>query len=238
MKTLQERLFVALALALLGAIICLAQSSKSTAGKIQKPSFANAGGPQPSNIQNGETVTIKLPGAHFTGATLRSDGDCRLVSYKVISDNEIQAVVQGARAIEDRNEYCNFSVRNSAGSASAWIVVSLTEAQEQEKKQRDQTAGEAKIKAMASSAGTEWRIHFADGTEITYRAKGSNADGMPSFLGTDGQTIGILVRPDHSVYIIEQGCILNGWLRNGQVKDGTVMPGCPHTGPCTATVQN
>ena len=214
----------------------------------------HADGAQPSEIMNGESATVIFSGAHFTGARVKAEGACALLSYE-IADAEIRARIHGLLAIGDKDNHCTFTVTNTAGSASVAVVVELTDEQAEKRDARQAFTSENKVGASPGQerAGKRWEIHFADGTVRVFELKSkelpgnafkngsaeltdSAYDGAPSFQDSAGNSIGIVVRPDYSVYLIERGCMRTGNLHEGTVKDGKSLPGCTH-GNWTATVR-
>jgi hypothetical protein len=171
------------------------------------------------------------------GAKVETRGACRLAGYKVVSDSEIQMRLEGARAIDDKEDACFFTVRTAAGSAGGWVVVALTPEEEKQKHGREVAASRSKMEAMVRAAGRKWVIRFADGGSNTYTAKEPDEPGMPEFQTGDGRTAKIFVRPDGSVTLLEEGCVRNGKLVEGRVKNGESMAGCVHPGAWSATVE-
>lgn len=216
----------------------LVPSALGQAGKTRPPKpDLHAGGAKPSLIPNHEVTTVMLPGFHFTGAQVTVRGACRLEAFQVVSDNEIQMRLEGARSIDDKEDGCFYTVRTPAGSASSYVVVSLTKEEEKEKAAREEAAGRARLDAMIHAAGRKWTLHFADGTTETYTAKPAQGPEPPPFVATDGHSATILVQPDSHVFFMEGRCVRGGRLVNGQVKNGESLPGCPHPGAWTAAVE-
>lgn len=224
-------------LAGLSVALAYAQANKAPKATQQKPDL-HGGGAKPSLIPNHEVTAVTLPGFHFTGAQVHVKGACTLAGYKVISDTEIQMKLKGARTIDDREDGCFFTVSNAAGSATSWVVVDLTDAEEQEKASQEEAAGRAKAQAMANAAGKRWQLRFADGATETYTVQPKDGDALPKFKSSSGILATIVVRPDNSVYLVNGGCVRSGQLVNGQVKNGQSMAGCSHPGSWSATVEH
>jgi regulator of protease activity HflC (stomatin/prohibitin superfamily) len=139
--------------------------------------------------------------------------------------------------VDDKDDQCSIIVHTASGTASTWIVVELTEAQQQEQAARQKAEGKAKAQAFLNRAGKVWRLRFEDGATQTYTATGANEDGMPTFQSSAGSTVKIAVSNDNNVTIIEQGCLRSGKLVGSQVKNGQSMGGCTPSGSWSATVE-
>lgn len=200
------------------------------------PSILGRGGARPTEVPNHETRTVTLPGLHLTGAKLRLWGSCRLASYDIVSDTLIRMQVEGVRA-PGSDETCHIQVFNARGHESTWIVVNLTPDEEKQVAEKKKAAGMAKLDAAVAAAGKRWQVRFGDGAVETWSARGNSPDGMPQFQDGAGHIIKIAVRPDNSVFVIREGCVLSGNLVNGRVTAGQAMPGCPHAGSWSATVE-
>jgi len=188
-----------------------------------------------------------LSGAHLTGGRLRAEGACALLSYEIAEDAEIRAHVRGLLAVGYKDNHCVFTVANAVGSVTRAVVVALTDEQSQKREARQAgTLERVGASPAEERAGKRWEIHFADGAVHVFELRTSEAqsgqalqragDGAPSFQDNAGNSIGILVRPDNSVYLMERGCTRTGILRDGQVRDGKSLPGCVH-GNWTAIVR-
>jgi hypothetical protein len=71
------------------------------------------GGAKPSTIPNDAETVVTLSGFHLSGATVAVHGVCKLVSYKVDSDNEIKMKISGARTVADKEYACPMSVKTA-----------------------------------------------------------------------------------------------------------------------------
>jgi hypothetical protein len=203
--------------------------------KVVKPDL-HGGGANPSSIPNDATTEVTLPGFHLAGAHLETDHLCKVVSYKVVSDNEIKMKVEGTRTVGDQDDRCAIIVTTPGGTTSTWIVVELTEAQQQEQEARQKAAGMAKAQAFQNRAGKTWHLRFADGATQMYTATGPDADGMPGFQSSEGIAAKITVTNDNTVTIIQADCVRSGKVVGTQVKDGQSMGECSPVGSWTATV--
>ncbi|HWE87445.1 MAG TPA: hypothetical protein VG267_21035 [Terracidiphilus sp.] len=196
----------------------------------------HAGGIQPTVIPNGQPTEATLPGFHLTGARVETDHLCKVISYKVVSDNEIKMTLQGTRGVDDKEDQCGITVRTSSGSASTWLVVELTPEEAAEQKQRQEAEGQEKAAAFVRRSGKAWRLTFAGGTGVTYTADGGDDDAMPTFRTDGGAAAKIAVSDDNKVMIIEEGCVRSGTLSGTSVKDGQSRGNCTPAGGWTATV--
>jgi hypothetical protein len=215
----------------LSGLLALAQG----AGKAQRPDL-HAGGPDPSLIPNHEVTVVTLPGFHLAGAKVAVKGVCKLASYKVASDTQIEMSLEGARSIADKDNGCYFTVTTPAGSAEGWLSVDLTDDEKAQQESKQKADDRAKAQAFVSAAGKKWQLRFADGATETYTAKPQEGEGMPSFTTHDGKPASIIVKPDNSAILIDGQCMRKGHLMNGQVKDGQSMGNCSHSGAWTASV--
>lgn len=209
------------------------------AGAHSKPPEPNVhgGGAKPSSIPNDATTEVTLPGFHLTGAHLESGSICKIVSYQVVSDNLIKMMVKGVETVEDKDDTCTLTVRTPGGSASTWIVVELTQAQQQEQAERQKTEGMAKAQAFWMRTGKVWRLHFANGANVTYTTTGHNGDDAPTFQSSTGSTVKIMVSDSNDATIIESGCIRTGKVVGAEVKTGQSMGQCTPAGSWSATLE-
>src|SRR5581483_1747612 len=178
----------------------------------------HAGGAKPSEIPNHAVTAVLLPGFHLSGAKVRLDGACRMVSYQVPSDNQIAMQIQGTRAVS-AEDTCGIHVTTAHGTANTWIIVDLTPDEEQQRKAAKNDADAAKARAFVARSGTQWDIRYADGATDTFKSSGVSPDSMPLFHDKAGNDVKIAVSQDNSVFMMEGGCMLSGTLRNGQVSD-------------------
>ena len=213
-----------------------AQAGSSSA-KGPKPDL-HAGGASPSTIPNHAVTVVTLPGLHLTGARIITEKTCRVVSYQVVSDHEIKMNIEGTRTVDDKDDTCTLEVRTPAGSASTWIVVELTDAEQEQVKERERAEGEAKARAFIAKSGKVWHLTFSGGATETYSSAGANDDAMPIFHSATGDEVKIAVSNDGTVMIIEQGCMRSGTLAGNQVKNGQSRGECTPAGPWTATVDD
>jgi len=221
-------------LMLLGPWAAFGQAGGSPA-KAPKPDL-HAGGAKPSSIPNHAVTVVTLPGFHLTGARIITGNTCKVVSYQVVSDSEIKMNIEGTRSVDDKDDTCTLEVRTPAGSASTWIVVELTDAEQQQVKAREQAEGAAKAQAFIAKAGKAWHLTFAGGATETYSSAGADADDMPTFHNAAGNDVKIAVTNDGNVMIIEPGCMRSGKLTGTQVKNGQSQGECAPAGSWTATV--
>ena len=203
--------------------------------KAPKPDL-RAGGPSPSEIANDVETEVTLPGFHLTGAHVVTEPLCQLVSYQVVSDNEIRMKLKGTRSVDDKESQCGISVRTSGGSDSTWVVVDLTPDQEQERATHQRQQDQSKAAAFVDRSGKSWLLKFAGGATLTYTASSESADGMPEFQSSTGARAQIAVSNDSKVMIVEGGCMRSGTLTGAEVKNGTSMGDCTPSGNWTATV--
>jgi|GEM_PF-3127933 len=211
-----------------------AQAGGSSA-KTPKPDL-HEGAASPSSIPNDAVTVVTLPGAHLTGARIVTGRICKVVSYRVVSDSEIKMNIEGTRTVDDKDEACTLEVRTAGGSASTWIVVEFTDAEQQQVAAREQAEGEAKAQALLAKAGKTWHLTFSSGAQETYSSVGADADSMPTFHNAAGDDVKIAVSDDGSAMIIEPGCMRSGKLIGTQVKDGQSQGECTPAGSWTATV--
>jgi hypothetical protein len=222
--------------ALLSSCLVLAQAT-ATSAKGQKPDL-HGGGAHPSEIPNDAVTVVTLPGMHLTGARIVTNSICKLVSYEVVSDSEIRMNIRGTRTLDDKDDTCTLEVRTPAGSASTWIVVEFTDAEQQQVKEREQAEGSGKAQALIAKAGKTWHLTFSSGAQETYSSAGANADSMPTFHNSAGDDVKIAVTDDGTVMIIEPGCMRSGKLAGNQVKNGQSQGECTPPGPWAATVDD
>jgi len=215
----------------------LAPGQAGSSAKGPKPDL-HAGGASPSEIPNDAVTVVTLPGMHLTGAKIETGSICKAVSYEVVSDDEIKMNIKGTRTVDDKEDQCTLKVVTPAGSASTWIVVDLTDAQQQEFDAREKAEDEAKAAAFLKRSGTAWHLTFANGATETYSSAGANDDAMTIFHNSAGSDVKIAVSNDGTVMIIEPGCMRSGKLADNQVKNGQSQGECTPAGPWTATVAN
>lgn len=216
---------------------CLAPGQAPSSAKGPKPDL-HGGGAHPSEIPNDAVTVVTLPGFHLTGAKIETGSVCKAVSYEVVSDNEIKMNIEGTRTVDDKDGTCYLYVRTPAGSASTWIVIDLTDAQQKVVDARQKAEGKAKAAALLKRAGTAWHLTFANGMAETYSSAGADADSMPIFHNGAGAEVKIAVSDDGNVVIIEPGCMRTGKLADNQVKNGQSQGDCTPAGSWTATVAN
>jgi hypothetical protein len=221
-------------LMLLGPWVVFGQAGGSAA-KTPKPDL-HAGGAKPSTIPNHAVAVVTLPGFHLTGARIITGKTCKVISYQVVSDSEIKMNIEGMRTVDDRDDTCTLEVHTPAGSASTWIVVKLTDAEQQQANAREQAESAAKAQAFIAKAGKAWHLTFASGATETYSSIGADADSMPTFHDAAGNDVKIAVTGDGSVVIVEPGCMRSGKLTGTQVKNGQSQGECAPSGSWTATV--
>ncbi len=204
----------------------------TTTALAQKPDL-HAGGARPSSIPNHETSKVTLPGYHLAHATFTVGGACTLVSYTA-TENQIVFTVTGARSISDHDGYCDLNVKNSAGQASTWIIVSLTESEVAQQQADARAIERQRFSEFVSRSGSKWILHFNNGATETYTSKSSNDDGVPLFTNSTGAEFKIMVGNDFTVTIIGESCYRTGKLSNGHVTNGSSMGTCTPPGSWTA----
>jgi hypothetical protein len=219
---------------LLGLSVGIAQAA-AQAAKAPAPDL-HAGGVQPNTIPNDATTEVTLPGFHLTGATVTSGEQCSVVSTKVESDNEIKMNIKGIRKVDDKDSQCTLTVQTPGGHASTWIVIELTEAEQQEQEAQQQAADMKAAQSFVQRSGKAWQLVFASGAKSSYTSNGVDADGAPIFQNSAGESVKILVANDNTVMIIESSCMRSGKLAGNQVKNGVSQGECTPAGPWTATV--
>lgn len=211
-------------------------AQSSAAHRAAKPDL-HAGGFKPSSIMNGEVTDVTLPGFHFTGARVETEPMCPVVSYEVVSDNEIRMKLRGNRDVDEPSGQCGVTIRTSAGSASSWLYVKLTDAEEREHQSHQDAKDRAKYDQFLGRLGKSWRIAYSNGTTETYSVVPAASDGgLPSFRSASGKTIQVMVGEDNGVTIIDNQCMRGGKLVGAEVKNGQSQGNCSPPGAWTATV--
>ena len=200
----------------------------------QKPDL-HAGGAKPSSLPNHETTLVTLPGFHLAGATVTVTGVCSLKSYKVVSDTQITMMIEGHRAIDEKEDGCFLTVHQGSLSAGTYVIVDLTEAEWNEKHARERAHDQAQGEEYVAQLGKQWILHYANGTSETFTVQPIE-DGslVPEFKSTSGGTAKILTTRDNTVMMVIDQCMRSGTLANGQVKDGTSRGICKPDGAWTA----
>jgi hypothetical protein len=206
----------------------------SIAALAQKPDL-HAGGAKPSTIPNHETTLVTLPGFHLAGATVTVTGVCTLKSYKIVSDNQLAMMIEGHRAIADKEDGCFLTVHRGSLSAGTYVVVDLTEAEWDEKHKKENAADQARGEAWVAHLGKQWTFHYANGTSEVFTAQPIE-DGslVPEFKNTSGLSAKILTTNDNTVMMVVDQCMRSGTLVNGQVKNGISQGVCKPDGAWTA----
>lgn len=176
-SSISSRIIIAAALTLLIPLPTYAQSATSHT-KPPKPDL-HAGGANPSSIPNDATTEVTLPGFHLAGARVETGPQCSIVSPPIVTDNEIKMNIKGTRKVDDEEDKCDLVVHTAGGKASTWIVIELTEAQQQAQSAREKSEEQAKAEAFIAKAGKSWRLKFAGGVAETYTSTGENQDAMP-----------------------------------------------------------
>jgi hypothetical protein len=223
---------------MLARLVMMSAALMSNVAAAQKPDL-HGGGAQPSLLENHKTTKVVLPGYHLAGATLTVDGACSLVSYEA-SENQIAMLVATDRAVTDRDGYCNLHVKNTAGSASTWVVVALTDDEQSQVSATDRSADRQKAVEFMARSGNEWTLHFAEGGKMTYRLKpGAGEPGVTVFADDKGHEVKIMVANDSTVLIVpsEGGCYRTGKLVGGHVTNGTSGGECKPGGNWTAEMR-
>jgi hypothetical protein len=193
----------------------------------------HAGGPSPSLIPNHEITEVTLPGLHLTGTTLTVDGACSLQSFQVISDTAIKMKLRGNRTITDKDDGCFLHVHQGTKQASTYVVVDLTEAEQQQQNSQQVAAAKTKADAYMAGLGTQWTLHYADGATEVLTAQPADPGQLPDFTSNLGGTTKVMTA-NGTVMIIAGECVRSGTLIGNQVKDGKVMAGdCKHPGAWT-----
>jgi len=231
-----RRVAVCAALMIVFLLPCagIAQAAEKSA-KPPAPDL-HAGGVQPSSIPNDATTEVTLPGFHLTGAHMTSGEQCSVVSTTVVSDNEIKMKIKGIRKTEDKDSQCTLTVHTPGGTASTWIVIELTDAEQQEQDAQTRATEMKAAQAFMQRSGKAWHLVFANGATESYTSTGSNDDGAPVFENQAGTSVKIMVSNDNIVMILEQDCMRSGKLAGNQVKNGQSQGACSPPGSWTATV--
>jgi hypothetical protein len=221
----------------LGRVLNLGLVLLASVAAAQKPDL-HGGGANPSSIPNHETTKVTLPGFHLAGATVAVSGACSLVSYTA-AENQIVMSLKGERTVADHDGYCNLKVTNAAGSASMWVIVGLTDEEQQKADAAGRAASEKTGQQVLARSGSEWTLHFASGETARYTVKPSTEPGVALFSDGSGREFKILVANDGTVLILnsESGCYRNGKLVQGRVDNGSSGPGCQPAGAWTATMR-
>lgn len=215
--------------------LIVAAHSLALASFAQKPDL-RAGGPSPSSIPNHQTTKVVLPGYYLTGAQFTVDGSCSLVSYTA-SDRQIVMMVAGNRPITDSDGYCNLHVKTAAGHADAWIIVNLTDDEQELSRKNARAADREHMQAFLARSGSRWNLHFQDGSSVTYTSKPDSEPGLAAFSDGAGNEVKIAVGNGSTVTIIGAQCLRTGTLSNGRVANGRSNGVCSPAGPWTATMQ-
>jgi len=212
-------------------------AQSSAARRAAKPDL-HAGGFKPSSIMNREVTDVTLPGFHFTGARVETEPMCPVVSYEVVSDNEIRMKLRGNRDVDEASGQCGVTIRTAAGSASSWLYVELTDAEKKEQQSHQNAKDLGKYQQFLARTGKSWRVTYSNGTTETYAAMPSdpNAAGLPGFRSTSGRAIQVAVGEDNGVTIIDNQCMRGGKLVGAEVKNGQSQGNCSPPGAWTATV--
>jgi hypothetical protein len=228
--------FIATAICI--AMLCLSLPSwaQSPPAKPAKPDL-HAGGPSPSEIPNGETTEVVLPGYHLTGAHVDARPICTIESYQVTSDSEIRMKIKASRTIDDKDGACYLTIRTPGGTANAWVMVDFTESERADFDARQRAEERQKASMFVDRSGKSWHLTFAAGQQETYTATGADPDGMPSFQSSSGVSVKIAVSNTNKITIIDSGCIRTGSVAGNEVKNGQSMGQCDPAGSWTATVE-
>jgi hypothetical protein len=208
----------------------LAQSAPKTA---PKPDL-HAGGAKPSSLPNHETTMVTLPGYNLAGTTLTVTGEvCTLKSYKVVSDSQIQMMIEGHRTLDAKEDGCFLHVHQGSFEVGTYVVIDLTEAEWTEKHRKEAAENKAKGEAYMAGLGKQWVIHYADGSSDTYTAQTADEGELPDFTSASGGTAKIATTNGNKVVIMAGGCMRSGTLTGNQVKDGTSTGDCKPAGAWT-----
>jgi hypothetical protein len=218
-----------LALVLLAPLLALTAHAQT----ILAPDL-HAGGANPSSIPNQETTEVTLPGHNLTGTTLTVSGVCTLKSYKVVSDTEIDMQLEGNRPVDGKEDGCFLKVSHGAKQASTYVIVDLTDAEQQQQTANQAAAAQAKANAYMANLGAQWTVRFANGSTEVFTAQPADPGQLPDFTSSSGGTK--IMISNGSVVILADGCMLSGTLTGNQVKDGQVTAAgdCKHSGTWTA----
>ena len=197
------------------------------------PPDLHAGGASPSLIPNHEVTEVKLPGYNLAGITLTVSGVCTLESYEVIG-NAIHMKLKGNRTITDPDGYCNLNLARGKQHAATWLIVGLTDEEQAQQDSNQRDANRAKAATYISGLGSQWTLHYSDGSSEVFRAQPAGNPGeLPEFTSSSGTITKILVSKDNKVMIMADSCLLYGTLSGSQVKDGTFRGDCKHSGVWT-----
>ncbi len=219
---------VAKGIAILNVMVAMAFGQKAAL----KPDL-HAGGATPSLIPNHETTMVSLPGSHLTGTTVTVDGVCVLKSYKVVSDSQIQMMLEGHRAIDDKEDGCFLHVHQGVFQTGTYVVVDLTQAEWDEENTQERAANKAKGEAYMASLGKQWVVHYANGASETFTAQPADEGELPDYTSASGVTAKFAVTGG-KVVMMSGSCMRSGILNGNQVKDGTAMGDCKPAGAWSA----
>jgi hypothetical protein len=234
---MKRRVIGRIALSLIVTTAGAVAQTKPSAHKAGHRPDLHGGGANPSKIPNHVTTVVTVPGLHLTGTTGSVTGVCALKFFQATSDNEIRMEIEGARAIEDKEDGCFVHIRKGMNEVHTYVVVDLTEAEWTEKNSKRQEEDKAKEEAYVAQLGKEWTLHFVDGTSEIYTAQAAPSGELPDFVGNSGGTAKIATTDDGKVMIIAGSCIRSGTLADGQVKDGTSIGECKPGGAWTAQMK-
>jgi hypothetical protein len=210
-----------------------ATAQSSAHPRALKPEL-HSGPPEPSAISNHEVTAVTLPGLHLSGTTLTVKGACKLISYTVASDTEIDMKLQGDLTIDDKEASCDLTIHQGALQAGTYVIVNLTDAEQEQKSGKEGDAARVKGEAYMASLGNSWTLRYADGTSEFFTAQPADPGALPDFTSSSGSTAKIILSGDNLMMIAGE-CVRSGTLTGAQVKDGKVLSGdCPHPGPWTA----
>jgi hypothetical protein len=211
------------------SVFAQAQSGQKA---VPKPDL-HAGGAKPSLIPNHEITTVTLPGLHLSGATLTVNGVCTLKSYKVTSDTQIQMILEGHRAIDDKEDGCFLHVHQGSFQTGTYVIVDLTQAEWDEKQTKERAANKAQGEAYMASLGKQWVVHYANGSSETFVVQPADEGELPDYTSASGATAKFAITGG-KVVMMAGSCMRSGILNGSQVKDGTSMGDCKPAGAWSA----
>lgn len=215
-----------------------ATAAAQTQHRPPKPDL-HAGGFHPSTIMNRAVTDVTLPGFNLSGAKVESEPMCPVVSYQVISDNEIRMKLRGEREVDEPSGQCTITIHTPGGTVSNWLYVKLTADEEKEHQAHQNAKDWGKVQQLLARTGKSWRITYSDGSTETYISMHTDPNaGIPSFRSASGKTVQIAVGEDNGVTLIdtEHECMRGGKLVGTDLKDGESMGNCSPPGKWSATV--
>lgn len=205
-------------------------------GLAQKPDF-KLFSIHPKYLVNHTTTTVHWVGTHFAGVQLTDRGVCKMLSY-TSTDTEIVMKIQAERPLTDKLGYCNLYLHNRFGSNDSWVMVNFTSEDEKQIKSADLARNVREIKREMSRAGSQWTLHYANGSTSVLQAEPPNQFGTVPFHDDHGAKITIIVMDDGQTLLeFPNDCRRLGTLHNGRVANGRSFGNCSPAGAWTAEMK-